>query len=29
MKRTHDLLIIQVNNYLASYIECLHVKLKK
>ena len=29
MKRAHDLSLTQVNNYLASYIECLNVKIKK
>lgn len=28
MKRAHDLSLTQVNNYLASYIECLNVKIK-
>jgi len=28
MKRAHDLSLTQVNNYLASYIECLNVKMK-
>ena len=28
MKRVHDLLLTQVNNYLASYIEYLNVKIK-
>jgi len=29
MKRAHDLSLIQINNYLASYIEYLNVKIKK
>ena len=29
MKRAHDLLLIQVNNYLASYIEYLNVKIER
>jgi len=29
MKRADDLTLTKVNNYLAGYIECLYVKMKK